>query len=505
MRAGTLTNRFAWPIAAVIALPGHTLAQEACPALYSLYGEADDDLLGWSVSRLGDLNGDGSDDFLVGAPGHDSPAGESRGKVSVFSGATGEVLRFWYGEQGWSTFGGAVSGAGDVNGDGTPDILVGAAAYDGPAGWQSGKAYVYSGAAGELLWSWDAEGEYHFLGQSVSGAGDVDADGFPDVIVGAPGFGSPDNGFPGRAYVYSGATGALLWWWEGEVDGDRYGRSVSGAGDFNGDGFDDLIVGAYWADGPAGVFAGKAYVYSGATGQLLSLLNGYELDEEFGISVSGAGDVNGDGFDDVVVGAWFADGDGAPGSDQGKAYVFGGPSGELLWSWQGELYDVFGYSVSGAGDVNGDQVPDVIVGAYGHSPPGGWGNGKASVFSGATGELLWSATGEGSLDSFGHSVSGAGDVNGDGFADVIVGAPFHNGPGATYYNGAAYVYRPFTFADCDCDGRADLTDYAVFGMCIRGPGEGFAPPECACADFDGDDDVDLVDLAALQSGFTGSE
>ncbi|MCH7879476.1 MAG: FG-GAP repeat protein [candidate division Zixibacteria bacterium] len=209
------------------------------------------------------------------------------------------------------------------------------------------------------LYVFTGEAVDDMFGYSVSGAGDVNNDGFADLIVGA--FQNDAGGNEaGRAYVYSGRTGGLLHTFTGEAVGDVFGGSVSGAGDVNNDGFADLIVGAFNNDA-GGNSAGRAYVYSGQTGALLHTFTAEAADDWFGVSVSGAGDVNNDGFADLIVGAWTND---AGGSDAGRAYVYSGQTGTLLHTFTGEAAsDVFGFSVSGAGDVNNDGFADLIVGA----------------------------------------------------------------------------------------------------------------------------------------------
>ncbi|MFT5587191.1 MAG: hypothetical protein ACI9VR_004799, partial [Cognaticolwellia sp.] len=234
---------------------------------------------------------------------------------------------------------------------------------------------------------------YDFFGNSVSAAGDVDGDGYDDLVVGAVYDG--DNGsFSGSVYVYYGtATGISTAFQDKLVasDGaaaDYFGTSVSGAGDVNRDGYDDLVVGAY-GDDDNGSISGSAYVYYGtptgistASQDKLVALDGAAGDY-FGISVSGAGDVNGDGYDDLVVGA-FQDGDN--GSASGSAYVYyGTPTGistasqNKLVATDGAKHDAFGSSVSGAGDVDGDGYDDLIVGAHGDDDNGS-GSGSAYVY-----------------------------------------------------------------------------------------------------------------------------
>ena len=212
----------------------------------------------------------------------------------------------------------------------------------------------------------------------------------------------------------------------GEGAGDNFGYSVSGAGDVNGDGYADVIVGAYLNDA-AGSNVGRAYVYYGGPGAdaVADLtLTGEAAGDLFGYSVSGAGDVNGDGYADVIVGAYSDDGGGL---DAGRAYVyFGGPGADAvadLTLTGAAAGDWFGWSVSGAGDVNGDGYADVIVGGH-LDDAGGMDAGRAYVYFGGPGADAvadLTLTGAAAGDQFGISVAGAGDVNGDGYADVIVG------------------------------------------------------------------------------------
>jgi hypothetical protein len=157
---------------------------------------------------------------------------------------------------------------------------------------------------------------------------------------------------------------------QGLVSSDQLGRSVAGAGDVNGDGVVDFIVGAAGAN-PNGVnHAGSAYVYSGADGTLLYQKDGFGRSDEFGWAVAGTGDVNGDGRDDFIIGARFADPDTL--TNAGKAYVYSGMDGSLLYEKDGlGKNDEMGFSVAGAGDLNGDGKSDFIVGARLARPAGG--------------------------------------------------------------------------------------------------------------------------------------
>jgi len=317
-----------------------------------------------------------------------------------------------------------------------------------------------------------------FSGTSVSNAGDINGDGFDDVIIGA--FGADPNGISaaGESYVVFGAAGgfapslslAALDGTNGfRIDGinsfDFSGRSVSSAGDVNGDGFDDIIIGALFADPNGNNVAGESYVIFGAAGGFapsLSLAaldgtNGFRIDgidesDNSGRSVSSAGDVNGDGFADIIIGATDGDvngGDPNGNSDAGESYVVFGAAGGFapslsLAALDGtngfrldgiDADDRSGTSVSNAGDVNGDGYDDLIIGALDADPNGNSAAGESYVVFGAAGGFAPSlslAALDGSngfridgidrFDNSGISVSGAGDVNGDGlFAQLVSG------------------------------------------------------------------------------------
>ena len=214
----------------------------------------------------------------------------------------------------------SVAGAGDVNQDGFADVIVGANQASPGGRGSAGSAYVYSGKDGNLLWQFDGAAVNDQLGHSVAGAGDVNQDGFADVIVGASGADPGGRSRAGSAYVYSGKDGTKLWQFDGAADDDYLGWSVAGAGDVNQDGFADVIVGAYTASPGGRSNAGSAYVYSGKDGTKLWQLDGAAADDYLGISVAGAGDVNQDRFDNVIVGAYRANPGGTP--DAGSAYVY---------------------------------------------------------------------------------------------------------------------------------------------------------------------------------------
>jgi len=410
---------------------------------------------GISVAAAGDVNGDGFADVIVGANSFDNGEAEE-GRAFLYLGSLFGLSPTpdWTAEsdQTGAVFGYSVAPAGDVNGDGYGDVIVGAQMFDNPQA-NEGRAFVYLGSATgpSLAPDWTAEGDQigAAFGFSVSTAGDVNGDGFSDVVIGARAF---DNGQTdeGRAFTYLGSPSGLetapAWTAESGQPGAFYGNCVMTAGDVNGDGYSDVIVGANSYDGGQ-EDEGRAYAYLGsATGLAAAAAWTVESDQAggaMGISVALAGDVNGDGYSDVIVGAHLADNGEI---DEGRAYGFLGSASGLSTSpdWTAESDQAsafFGFSVAGAGDVNGDGYGDVIVGAYGYDN-GETDEGRAYAYLGSSTGLAaspaWTVESDQAGSEFGNCVAGAGDVNGDSFTDVLVGA-------RAYDNGQTNEGRAFAY------------------------------------------------------------
>ena len=426
---------------------------------FVIHGQDAGDHSGYSVSSAGDINGDGFDDLVIGAPDGDGPgntrvfAGDSYvlfGKASGFAAevdlaavAAGNGGFVIHGQDGGDVSGGSVS-SGDVNGDGFDDLIIGAEGGDGSGNTRpsAGDSYVVFGHAGAFAAEIDlaalAGGAVgivihgqeinDFSGASVSSAGDVNGDGFDDLIIGAEGGDGPGNtraaagdsyvvfgkasGFAAEidlAAVAAGTGGFVI---HGQDASDDSGISVSSAGDINGDGFDDLIIGAFHADGPGNTrnYAGDSYVVFGHAGAFAAeidlaavaagnggfVIHGEDTNDESGRSASSAGDINGDGFDDLIIGAFTGAG---PGNTRNLA---------------GDSYVVFGHAGGFGAEID-----------------------LAAVAAGNGGFVIH---GQDTTDESGISVASAGDVNGDGFDDLIIGARFGDGPGNTRVDaGDSYV------------------------------------------------------------------
>lgn len=408
-----------------------------------------------SVAAAGDVNGDGYADVVVGAPAFDGGlTDEGRAFVYLGSAAGLSASAAWTaeGNQSAASFGTAVASAGDVNGDGYADLLVGASRFDNGS-TNEGQAFVYLGGASGLSASaaWTAQGNQANaeLGTSVASAGDVNGDGYADVIIGAPLFDNLQID-EGRAFVYfggaSGLSASAVWTAESNQTAAEFGGSVASAGDVNGDGYADVIVGAerFTLSNPG---EGRVTVYHGSATGLPPVsswsAHGGQTDANFGNSVASAGDVNGDGFADVVVGAFAFDNGEA---NEGRAVVYRGSASGLSVSaaWTAESNQAsasFGFSVASAGDVNGDGYADVLVGAPSYDN-GQSNEGRAFLYHGSASGLALNAdwiTESDQLDAtFGYSVASAGDVNGDGYADAIVGA-------RDYTNGQTREGRAFLY------------------------------------------------------------
>ncbi|MCA9281050.1 MAG: FG-GAP repeat protein [Phycisphaerales bacterium] len=502
---------------------------------------------GTALDCAGDVNGDGVNDFIIGAPTEEYNGIPQRGSARVFSGSDGTLLFEYHGGTYSWHWGSTVAGAGDLNSDGLSDFIIGGIRYELPQDEYEG-AIVCSGADGNILYSLNGDE----VGNEVASAGDVDNDGVNDFLIGT------DNGY---LNVHSGATGTRI---DRIYDGPpatTFGK-LAGILDVNNDGRTDFLIAAH-PDSPAAVtivlgvelqqlpsictgdLTGDRVVDVNDLNSVLSnwatscappfpqlvsraehrltpplTIDGAELDVD---AADVIGDLNQDGFDDVVIGDSLDD---TNGIDSGVVKVISGrPDGEVLRVWHGTTDNArFGGSVCRGGDINADGIPDILASGYvdgsgshlaaisgsdgtilytldppytvfrsagdvnrdGHddlvigiplADVNGTDSGSAFVYSGVDGSLIYTFHGNSAGDEFGRSVSGAGDVNGDGYDDIIIGAP-HDW--VTYANGgSAWVYS----------GQNGALIRLVAGGGIEGPRLGTFVSRAGDVNADGLDDV----------------
>jgi hypothetical protein len=401
---------------------------------------------GDSVALVGDINGDGYPDVLVGAPDEDVAAIDEAGRVYVYSGRTGNIIRIHTSPAaevvGW--FGEVVLGLSDINGDGRADYAI-AAPNQGVN--VEGDLYVYSGATGALIYQ--LNGWFYRSFGRLSLVPDCTGDGLPELAIGYSGPGDYAS-----VRVYQAKNGLLWKTLTSPIpsnDPSSFGTAVAGLPDVTGDGRGDIAVGAPDAapSGPEG--SGRVYVFNGFTGLLYDTISSTDaqLNGRFGNSVAGIPDLTGDGRGEIVIGAVNEAVNGA-GVTCGQVHVHSGNTGNwirTLISSDPETGGEFGRAVAACDDLDGDGKPDIVVGAP-DEDVSATERGRCYQFSGADGTLIDEFSAPGSTaERFGESLDASQDINKDGTPDLIVGAPSTDSGGFAAA-GAAYLYRTVENDSC---------------------------------------------------------
>ncbi|GJM18186.1 MAG: hypothetical protein DHS20C14_03990 [Phycisphaeraceae bacterium] len=454
---------------AVAVLAGAALSPSACAqflepdaaALYTLQRGAG---FGWAVSELRDIDGDG----LMEGIGSTPSGSQSRGRVVVFSGATGDILFEFDGPNPGDGLGYSVADAGDVDNDGFVDVIAGSPGRGGMGG-----VVVLSGnpaSYGSIIWNLSGPEAGAGFGYAVSTLDDTNGDGHADFLVGASGV---DGGTlnEGRVYIYDGATGMVLRELEGSNTASALlGQGVAGVGDLDGDG---VIDAAASAPGEA-----IAYAWSGATGaKILPPMPGdASATSVYGqFFVGRCGDVSGDGTPDIYVGDY----------NDSKGYVYSGEDGSRWLTLEAPNTDGLGPGRGLMADINQDGHDDLTLGWYTNAD-GAPGAGKVVIYSGADGAVLRTLTSDIAGFALGFDCVGVGDVTGDGWVDLIASGSSKN-----------RVYLIPGVNPCPADFTRDATltldDVEAFAAAFLGGETG--------ADLDYTGTLNIDDVEAFVVGF----
>jgi hypothetical protein len=499
-------------------------ALEAQTILRSHPGGADQERQGAALAGGADTDGDGRPDYAVGAPGRPGPLGAGQGRCVVHSGASGAVLRTMTGSSAGEAFGAAVHLGVDVDGDAVPDLIVGAPARDAGLGADQGGVEVRSGATGAVLFTLAGSTAGDRFGAAVLILGDLNADGRAEFAVGAPEAG----GAAGLVTVYDGLSGALLHSIPGSSAGERLGSALAVLGDVDGDGIPDFVAGAPGFDGIAGPDCGRIQIFSGAGASPLLAAEGGQAGEAFGTALAAAGDLDHDQNLDLVVGAPLFDG--TAGADCGRVTALRAGRGGVIWGVEGSAAgDRLGTSVAGGADLDADGFPDVALGAPGLDGVAGADSGAILLRHGRTGAALLALEGTAAGDGEGAVALLLADTNGNLRGEVLTGAPEASGSGvargrvrvleasqsaASQAEVHSAASSPTCIAAADVDGDGDL-DLVVAGgtfLSVLWNGDhtgGVGPPaigQAPRADFPLSPGAAAISLAAGQlDGDPGAE
>ncbi len=427
------SHRIALAIAGIVA--GLAAGEARAQALTAMINGSPGGGFGAAIANAGDVDGDGVDDLLIGEPFYYPTGGLTyEGRVSVISGATHAVIRTHDGTQAQEMLGTAVAGVGDMDGDGIADYAIGSWQHASNGLVNNGEVVVYRGSDGSVLWTIDGAVTNQYVGVALAPSDDVDGDGRPDVLV---------SDYNGAVHLH-GASGNLIYTLTGQAS-SLFGIALALGGDYDGDGVRDFVIGApYFTGGSPSInFRGAAYVISAATGTQLFLVMGDNLNDNLGRAVGAVGDVNGDGIPDVLASSWSTFGNGN--SLSGMVRVASGADGSTIRTTYGDgVNDRLGWAAVGISDLDQDSVPDYAVSTI--DGPAPW-LGRVRAYSGATGAVIYEWLGTSTPDfangDFGSALATA-DFNRDGAPDLVIGdqSYFEFDAQSSQWRklGAAYVY-----------------------------------------------------------------
>ena len=397
--------------------------------LFEVTGDKEADHFGVAMACAGDFNNDGHPDLIIGAPEDANIFVSGEGFARVHSGLNGAVLFTAQGSANFECYGAAVEGDLDLNGDGIADILVGAPRASSVLP-NAGRVEARSGVSGSLIFSINGLNDGEEFGYSIAALGDINFDGRDDFAVGAPKAPAGVINDVGRVTIHSGLNGSILHSIAGSGSSDRFGYDLACAGDVTGDGRDDLIAGSLF---------GGVKVISGSSGAVVNTI-GANSPDIYGRSLDSIADLNGDGVRDIVIGATQEDFFN-PGS--GFVDVVSGTSGFSLFTVNGQnIGDRFGHEVAAVGDWDGDGKEDFAASALPTAPSV---NSYVQIISGETQAVLLELNGASASEDFGTSIASPGDTTGDGRLELAVGAPNANMNGPA--SGHVQVYSS-GFAAC---------------------------------------------------------
>lgn len=447
--------------------------------------------LGSPLKVIGDVNGDGVEDFAVGEPGKNGIFGDQAGWLYVLSGVDKSILWIIEGDYRFGRLGQSIGAFGDLNQDGHADILVGAPGW----GDLQGKVYIFSGLDGTLLRSWAGPAFDHIgFGMAMGGAGDVDQDGTPDVIIAESDARRASLVFQVySAYVYSGASGQLLHQFRNSTGHYFMVSAVGGGFDANQDGYADLVVTRAndWIDQ---TFQGRLDVFSGLDGSILWTRTGEAVQDLFGNTLAIDGDLDRDGQPDLIVSSLGYDAFGY--QDTGKVYVLSASGGRIIKqllpinsnSSEGMA---FGLGLSAGRDMNCDGISDIAVGTP-------WLN-KVEIFSGFSGDRLQTISGPYENAFFGYGLALVNNAQLAG--DIVIGSPFWTAPGPNAYAGrvdstASECMFEGCVGDLNNDQTVDFNDLSILLA-----NYGLLGGDVLMGDINHNGSVDLSDLAILLSRY----